>query len=195
MTTIHRLMYYYSPAFDPVNLGGVWINSCGCTGRCACTTACEVELPPPVSRVSEVKIDGDIIPDTDYMVVGNLLVWTSSGECPFPASQDLSKPDTVDDTFSVTYLNGYPVDSLGAYACGVLAAEFARACVGDSCRLPAGVTTIVRQGLTMEVPGGAFPDGLTGIREVDAYVALWNPRGATQASTVWSPDLPAMRRI
>ena len=67
--------------------------------------------------------------------------------------------DTEPDTFSVTYLNGYPVDGLGAYAAGVLAMEFAKACTGGKCRLPAGVTSVARQGVSLQIATGAFPAG------------------------------------
>jgi hypothetical protein len=46
----------------------------------------------------------------------------------------------------------------------------------------------------MEVAQGAFPDGRTGIHEVDAFVAIWNPRNIDPPQ-VWSPDLPTYRRI
>jgi len=190
----HSLLYYYSPAFTPLNLGGAWINSCGCAPPCSCTTACEVTLPAPVTRVEEVKVNGDVIDPENYRIDnGNILVWQASEECPFPASQNLALADTEDGTFAVTYLNAYPVDANGAYAAGVLSAEYARACGGQSCRLPAGVTTVVRQGLTMEIPSGAFPGGLTGIREVDAYIALWNPLGLIGATRVYTPDMAQPR--
>jgi hypothetical protein len=45
----------------------------------------------------------------------------------------------------------------------------------------------------MEIAGGAFPDGFTGIREVDAYIALYNPKAIRQRATVWSPDIKSPR--
>lgn len=183
--------YGYSAAlYRPyVNGNGAWVNSCACGSPCGCTSVCEVPLPAPVGRVDEVKVNGSVVSQGNYRLDGNLLVYTGTGDCPWPAIQNLSKPDTEDGTFSVTYLNGYPVDAAGAYAAGVLAEEFAQACIGNSCRLPSGVTTIIRQGITMEVASGVFPNGVTGIREVDTYIALWNPGSLRKQSTVWSPDL------
>lgn len=192
--SLHGLPYYYSEAFTPMNLGGSWINSCPCIGTCGCTTACEVDLPKPIGRVDEVKVNGDVIDTEDYRIDnGHLLVWQGEDDCPFPATQNLGLPDTAEDTFSVTYLNAYPVDAIGAYAAGIMAMEYGRACGGGSCRLPAGVTTVVRQGLAIEIASGAFPGGLTGIREVDSFISLWNPRGLAEASRVWSPDRSHMR--
>lgn len=183
---------YYARHFSPwINTAGMWVNSCGCNPRadCSCADLCEVVLPAPVGAVYEVKIDGVVVPTTDYRVDGNRLVWTGAGECGFPLCQDLSQADTQADTFSVRYLNSYPVDGLGAVAAGMLANEYAKACSGGQCRLPSNVTAITRQGVTMEIEGGAFPSGFTGIREVDAYIALWNPEGRRQASTVWYPGM------
>jgi hypothetical protein len=176
-----------------IGISGLWVNSCGCTTDCSCTVLCEVDLPGPVGRVDEVAVDGIIIDPADYRVDNSTLVWVGDTDCPWPTCQDLSKPDTEPNTFSVTYLNSYPVDALGAYAAGTLAWEFAQACVGNKCRLPATVTSISRQGVSMEIAAGSFPDGFTGIREVDAYIALWNPQAIRQRATVWSPDVHSPR--
>lgn len=190
--------YYDSPygTFRPgMDLNGAWINSCGCTTPCGHQNICEVKLPAPVGRVDEVKVDGAVVPSTDYRVDGNMLVYTGAGDCLWPSTQDLSASDSEPNTFSVTYLNAYPVDSIGAYAAGVLALEFSKACTGGKCRLPAGVTTVIRQGVTLEITTGVFADGFTGIREVDSYIALWNPNGLQRQSTVWSPDLYTPRVV
>jgi hypothetical protein len=181
-----------SMAFHPgINVNGNWMNNCH---WCASDNLCSVVLPAPVGRVDAVKIDGVVIAPTLYRVDnGNELVWMGDGDCPFLGTQDMSLSDDEVGTWSVTYLNAYPVDSTGAYAAGVLAMEFALACSNsDACRLPDNVTSIVRQGIAMEIRPGMFPDGMTGLREVDAYIALWNPRGQ-QPATVWSPERPKFR--
>lgn len=188
---------YGRTAFQPqINLYGDWVNACGCTPECSCVELCEVHLPAPVGRIDQVKVDGAVVAPANYRVDnGRTLVWTGAGECLWPVCQDMSKPDTEPGTFSVTYLNAHPVDSLGAYAAGVLAMEFGSACSGNSCRLPSGVTSIVRQGISMEIATGAFPNGLTGLREVDTFIALWNPDGLKRQSTVWSPDQRRARLV
>lgn len=191
--------YYYG--FGPnawmnphIGLSGSWINSCGCVTDCSCTELCEVELPAPVGGVIEIKVDGAVVPDTDYRVDGNRVVWTGAGECPWPTCQDMTKNDGV-GTFLITYLNSYPVDALGAYAAGVLAMEYAQACIGNNCRLPLSVTSVSRQGVSFDVATGAFPNGMTGIREVDTFIAIWNPHGLRQQTQVWSPDVHAPRVV
>jgi hypothetical protein len=187
---------YGSSGFWPHIEGGVWVNSCGCAGDCSCGPECRIALPGPVGRVDEVKVDGAVIPASDYRIDSNNVLWTGTGECPFPVCQDMSLPDTEVGTFSVTYLNAWPVDSLGAYAAGIMAMEFAKACIGSNkCRLPAGVTSISRQGISIEIAAGSFPSGFTGIREVDAYIALYNPQPLRQAPQVWSPDIGRVRVV
>lgn len=182
--------------FWPHIESGVWVNSCGCTTDCACETLCEIALPAPVGRVDEVKVDGQVVDPADYRVDGNRVVWVGSTDCPWPTCQDMAAADTEVGTFSITYLNSYPVDSLGAYAAGILAFEFAKACIGSGkCRLPAGVTTVTRQGVSYDIASGSFPNGMTGIREVDAYIALWNPKGLRQPVAVWYPGKPAVRVV
>lgn len=181
------------PFFPYVGRNGVWINTGLCEQPCGITD-CEVTLPAPIGRLDEIKVNGVAQTLADFTVYdGNTIVYTGSGSCPFPVQQDLSKPDTQPDTFSITYLNAYPVDATGAYAVGVLAMEFARACSGSSCNLPSTVRTLSRQGVTMELITGAFPEGFTGIREVDAFISLWNPDGRKQQSRVWFPGINSPR--
>jgi hypothetical protein len=183
----------YAP-FYPVDWNGQWSN-CGCSGVCRCKAACEVTLPAPVGDLVEVKVDGAVVPLTDFRVDnGNILVYQGSDDCPFNMEQDLSKPDSEVGTWSVTYMNSYPVDALASYAAGILAVEFAKGCSGAKCRLPANVTDVIRNGVTMTITPGMFPNGFTGIREVDAFIALWKPEGSPAYSArVYSPSVPQMR--
>jgi hypothetical protein len=162
------------PFTPTVTSTGAWVNN-----GCPCGTLNEVTLPGPIGRVDEVVVDGVAL-DTDAYVVrdGERLVRVDGEK--WPAERD---------KITVTYLRAIPVDGLGAYAAGILACEYAKACSGaKGCRLPSGVTEITRQGVTMTITSGAFPDGKTGIREVDAFVMRWNPNGLKSAPTVWTPD-------
>jgi len=182
------LSLYRSRSWGPTQLAdGSWVNTCGCTTECSCTALCEVRLAAPVGPVSWVKVDGVELPTTDYRVDGDRLVWIGDGDCPWPVCQDMTAADTEPDTFAVRYLNAAAPDALAAYAAGVLAMEFAKACTGGKCRLPANVTSITRQGVSYDIAAGAFPTGMTGIREVDAWIGLWNPNNMRQASSVWFP--------
>jgi len=187
---------FYSPTgMYPLNWGGVWMNVCGHTGDCSCTMLCQMALPPPVGRLDKVMIDGVDRTDDFRIDDGNVLTYTVDDECPIPACQDMRSADTEVGTFSVTYLNAHPVDELGAYAAGILALEFAKACSGKKCRLPSNVVSITRQGVSMELDPGTFPNGTTGIREVDAFIGLWNPKGLSRGGTVWFPGVNRPRVV
>lgn len=176
-------------AFQPhINGLGQWVNACGCPGfDCDCSFVSEVVLPGHAGSIVEVRVDGQVVDTSLYRVDnGNRLV--SMGD-PWPTCQDMTAPTTEPGTFSVSYRPGIEVDGSGAFAAGVLACEFAKGCSGEKCRLPAGVTQVVRSGVSMTLSAGAFPKGKTGIREVDAYIERYNPHGLKVPSTVWSPDL------
>jgi hypothetical protein len=180
---------FYGSAFAPhINMQGSWVNACGCRTDCSCGPLCELALPLPIGEVTSVLVGADEIV-ADVKILGDRLVYTGSDDCPFPSCQDLSAAPGEENTFTVTYLNSYPVDALGAYAAAILTMEFAKACTGDKkCRLPTGTTSVVRQGVTIEVASGTFPDGRTQIREVDAFLDLWAPEGAPkQPPKIWSP--------
>lgn len=183
----------YGLQFWPHIENGVWVNSCACRTDCACEALCEIALPPPVGRVDEVTVGVTVVNPANYTLSGSSLIWVGATPCPWPTCQDMAAPVGSAGSFAVTYQNSYPVDSIGAYAAGLLAMEFAKACTGGKCRLPLGVTSIARQGVAYDVVTGAFPGGQTGIREIDTYLALWNPGSLRQQPQVWSPDIPSPR--
>lgn len=178
----------FVPWMNPTLMNGTWLNiPCGCgQSPCGCKELCEIALLGPVGAVYSVWVDGEEVPSTSYRVDDGRLLVRLDGEC-WPDCQDLEAGPFDPGAFSITYLNAIPVDGLGAYAAGILACEFAKACSGAKCRLPSGVTSVSRQGISYEVAAGAFPDGVTGIREVDAWIATYNPYRRRMQSTVWTP--------
>lgn len=164
-------------------IDGQWRNAwCGYSGGHAYGKS--VRLTPPVYDVT-VTVDGDDLTEgTDFWISGDRVI--RLGIATWPMTQNLDLPDTEPGTFSITYTNSYPVDGMGAYAAGKLAMQYAKACKTGKCDLPSTVTQLVRQGATYNLPAGAFPNGETGIREVDAYIALWNPAHRKQGPRVWA---------
>ena len=125
--------YGFRPAYMPFLDGGVWTNisPCGCADDCWCTAAEEIALPYPVCEVSEVLIDGSVLPATGYRVDDfNKLVRTDGGTWPrCQSAADLGEPDT----FGVTLTYGRPVPSLLKMATAELACQLLKACVGQPC--------------------------------------------------------------
>lgn len=185
---------YAGWTFRPYVQDGRWLNACGCkTDDCGCGNVPEVVLPGPVGAVTSVMLDGATLSPTAYRVDnGNRLVRTDGGT--WPTCQDMAAAPDAEGSFVVTYVQGAAVDGLGAYAAGLLAVEYAKACTGGKCRLPSGVSEIARQGITLTLTTGSFPTGYTGIREVDAFLQFWNPYGVRSFAEVFSPDVPTARR-
>lgn len=170
---------------------GVWSN-CGCVGSHACRPASEVYLPGPVAGVSEVRVDGAVVDPAAYRVDdGVWLVRTDGGE--WPQTQNLSLPAGAFDTFTVTYLRGTPVPAAGRIAAGALAWEFAQACAGSACRLPAQAQSIIRQGVEMQLVAEDSADMLTGVSEADQWIRAVNPGRLRQRPRVSSLDVHTPR--
>ena len=173
--------------FHPILLESGAYGNCYCASGCGCGRAASVRLKAPVGRIEEVKIDGVVLAPSAYHVEdGNRLVRLDGKGWPACAGPD----------FTVTYLCGHEVDELGEYVGGLLALEYLNAMsTKGKCRLPANVTTVTRQGISMELSTGMFPDGTTGIKEVDAYLMQWNPYGLRTRPEVYSPDLPRQHAV
>jgi hypothetical protein len=182
-----------SPYVGPT---GAWMNACGCAGDgCSCTRVQEVLLPTTVGvgKIDSVIVDGVTLPSSAYRVDNhNRLVRQDGGT--WPICQDMNLPLGEEDTWSVTYLDGNPVDGIGAFVAGLLAAEYVKACAGADCALPPNVQTITRQGITMQLDPEMFTGGATGVRAVDDYIRIWNPT-TSLPSGIYSLDAPKGRRV
>ena len=183
--------------WNPHIRNGQWFNNC--PHETVCAPLSEVDIPGPVGYIDSLLIDGDEVDITtgDWRLDdGHLLVWQGEGDSPIPSTQDLNKPDTAVGTWSITYSQSYPVLADGRLAVAYLAAEFAKACQPKGkCRLPRGVTSVVRNGVSFSIEAGLFPGGLTGIDIVDQYILKWAPAGSpTKNATVFDPGKRAPRR-
>jgi hypothetical protein len=179
-------------------VGGLWFNlTCGmCSGSCSCSALSEALLPAPVHTITSVRVDGSPLATGAYRVDdGRVLVRTDGGS--WPRCNDLSLADTEVGTWSVTATYGQDVPVLGELAVGELACEILRACAGEDCRLPANVTQLVRQGVTIQMPDptALLKDGLLGLPLSDRFILATNPHGLPARSRVYSVDRPASRRV
>ena len=181
----------------PLLFDGAWFNvACGgCPSGCSCTVIEEAVLPGPVHTITEVKLNGSVMVTGSYRVDDHrLLVRTDGGS--WPICQDMAAPDTADDTWSVTALYGQEVPVSGRFAVGELAAEFAKACVGATCALPASVTQIARQGVTVDFSAFAdmLKEGLLGLKFCDIFIKAMNPNHLQAPPQVYDVDGPMFRR-
>ena len=179
----------FGQPFIPYIRGGNWFNFCGCGVECNCGPRLErVFLPSIVGGIDEVRIDGEVVPASAYRVDnGNQLIRLDGDE--WPSCQDMTAGVDDENTFFVRYFEGAAPNDLFAYAAGVLAWEFFLSCTGSTkCKLPSGVTSIVRQGVSMTIENNLWTNGKSGIDEVDRVVALLNPQGLRQAPQIWNPE-------
>ena len=182
---------------QPALIGGSWFNlTCGsCSRTCSCGTLSEVLLPSPVFQIVRVLIDGQIVPTGSYRLDDNRRLVRTDGNV-WPLCNDLSRDDTEVGTWSITAQYGEPIPTLASLAMGELVCELVRAATGGDCRLPAGVTQLARQGVTISYPdiGTLWRQGRTGLYLVDAFLSTYNPAGLTRRSRTYAVDKAPFRR-
>ena len=191
--------YWYEGTWLPYIFNGIWRN-CWCGNNldcCTCEPACQVYIPGPIASipVTGVSQDGAIVPVDAWRVDNGQWLVRTDGEC-WPYCQDYGE-DSGEGTFQVTYMWGLPVPSVLQRAAGELACEWAKACLGQPCRLPQRIQSISRRGVTISmVDVDALLDrGLTGIQTVDQVIRSFNPYGLTSPMKVSTPDAPVSRTV
>lgn len=171
--------------------GGTWRN-CGCGPRCCCRPECAVVLRGPVASVTEVTVDGAVVPSTAYRVdvaEGTYWLVRLDGTC-WPTCQDFGAEEDAAGSFVVDYERGRELTEALKIATAILACEYAKSLTGGDCRLPAKMTRLSRQGVEVEVEPAAPDEGRTGIREVDDVIFNLNPSQRQRPPMLLSPDLP-----
>lgn len=185
----------------PVLVAGVWHNSCGCarSDDCSCSQLSQVWLRPPVHDVTEVLVDGVVQAGSSWSLqrtpVSSFLV-RLTGDA-WPGCQNLTLPDSDEGTFAVTYRRGTPWPAEAGRIIGRYACELARGAAGLDCELPSRVTSVVREGVTLDLesPDDLTVNGKTGLADVDSWVGQVNPGALRDRPWVYSPDLPQYRRV
>lgn len=173
----------WRPALD----SGVWINiRCGyCDSDCCHHTLASLRLEGATS-IDSVWVGGAALDPSAYALRDQRLIRLDG--TPWPRCQNLEAVREESDTFEVRYRGRVP-GATGEAAAGRLASEFLAALTGGTCQLPSTTTMVARQGVTSAKVAGTFPDGLTGLRDVDAWTMAVNPHKLKAPSEVLNPDL------
>jgi hypothetical protein len=155
----------------------------------------EIVLPGPVGDVTAVTIDGAAVLPPVWRVDGNRLVRQDGSS--WPQGQDLGKPNGQVNTWSVAYTRGELVPGVVNDAAGFYAYQVARSMNGGACVLPNRVTSITRQGVSVQTVNIAdvLDKGLTGIPNVDQVILTYNPHGARARPRVLSLDIGQYRPV
>jgi hypothetical protein len=178
----------------PYIFNGVWFN-CACPGVCCCEPRCQVRLMGPVASITEVLIGGIAVDPSAYRVDDNHWLVRTDGDC-WPWCADMDSDDGA-SVFEVSYKRGSPVPAALLRAASTLACEFGKACVGGDCRLSPRVSSIVRNGITIDMgdPNDVLDNGLTGLWEVDTVIRALNPAALPQRLRIYAPELNVPRTV
>lgn len=182
---------------------GLWPD---CVTLCGCGLESRVLLSGyPVTEITEVRIDGDVVDPSGYELVRNRwltrLADADGNPQGWPGCQRLDLPDTEPGTFAVDYEHGITPPESGVRAAAQLACEIFKACdnrLAGECQLPANVTQVIRQGITYDFSTWGFDQATrswrTGLSLVDAFLNSVNPTGARRRSSVWTPSMSRYAR-
>lgn len=165
----------------------------------------EVDLGEhPVTRVTLVKIDGVVIPSSEYELRNRRVlvrIRPTASSVPterwgWPTAQVMDLPDTEQGTFSVTYHYGQAPPATGVIAAAKLAEHLVAPMLGDTTHYPTRVSSVTRQGVSAMVANvmDVLKGGSLGIYEVDAFLLAVNPHRNKRQAAVWSPDIGRARR-
>lgn len=181
--------------WTPTLIGGRWFNigcGAGCGDKCGCVSGRTLVFDQPVIEVSEIEIDGEILPGDAYRVDNYRWLVRQDGE-QWPYCQNMSRPLGEEDTWAVTVKVGAAVPVGGQVAAGKLACELAKAACGASgCELPRRWQTISRQGVSITAALDSFEgldEGKTGIWLIDSWVAsVTKGSQGSMGVSIASPD-------
>lgn len=164
----------------------------------ACDRECNIDcirLPWPVNEVTEILIDGLVMNPADYAVDSFREVCRLDGNS-WPCSQNFALDVTEVGTWQITVIHGKPITAAMNVMATKLGCQFLKAMCGAESCLPDNVKTIARIGtaIDFEETGQLFTDGQTGIREIDLWLRVVNPRGIQRPASVHRADDPRRMR-
>jgi hypothetical protein len=164
----------------------------------------EISFPFQINSITEVMIDGEVIPPDEYELrAGHVLVRlriaadaVPTARYGWPTSQIPDLPLTELGTFGVTFMFGTAPPASGQLAARALALFLALPQLGDSTHYPHRVSQVTRQGVAVQVASALdlLKSGQTGIWEVDMFLRAFNPHCLQAKASVWSPDVSPVKR-
>ena len=170
--------------------------SCNCRrSPCSCSARypfIDLQERYPVVSVDEVLLDGAVF--TEWRLDDYHRLVRTDGGC-WPSCNDLIEPSTQPNTIEVTYTAGRLPPIELQIAAAELACEMKRACNGGDCKFPRNVTSVSRQGVTMNVAAVEAAVGVfgTGLAFVDATVSQYDCRRSR--SRVYHPSIGKPRQV
>lgn len=157
---------------------------CACNNPCGCGIYDAIELTSdyPILGVTEVQINGVVVPDDQYRLDENARIVRIDGEM-WPTSNNLgltNTPGYCQEEVRVTYTTGREVPQALKMAAAELACQLKKACSGDnSCELPAHVRSVSRRGVEYDMNDfmKLLQHGLFGNPTIDLAVQTYGKCG------------------
>lgn len=178
---------------------------CGCVCSCRCGNYRQIDLANvfcyPILRYPighplegqaqlDVVVNGEVVPADQWRLEADGVTLAACGliaQCgSFPA-QDMCKQNGDPGTWSIRARIGCPPPKMLLRGTALLAIELWKSCNGQANCLPAGVRSIQRRGLSMDVGGDLsetvrFDDGSTGISVLDLALRRYGCQDQTVAA-------------
>lgn len=153
-----------------------WLNlECGCGESCGCiSNGSRIALPyGPVTRVTNVSVNGTDLDPADYVLVDGKWLYFRSLSHQALTQMCFDPFTTPTSGLLVEWEHGQAPPPDGVAAACVLTCELLKSCNNEPCQLPQRLQSITRQGISMAVldPLDFLTDGLTGIGSVDLFLA------------------------
>lgn len=145
----------------------------------------------PIVSINSVTIDDTVLDPTEYRIDDKQ--WLTR----LPCCVGWPMCGCGCDSFVVDFQWGQDPPQMGVDAATVVSAEMYRAKTpGMNCKLPARLTSITRQGVSMALidPMDFIKEGKTGIYQVDMFLQAYNPARQIKPPLVFSPDISTYAR-
>ncbi len=180
----------------PALINGLWYNfGCGsCGENCSCVAISETILPGPVQRIVQVTVDGVVLTaGVDYRL-DDYRKLVRLGDI-WPNCNNLNEDTSQVGTWSVTAIYGEPLPTLGRIAAGELMCAIIADIIDGGCNLPANVTELARQGvtITLENSKDLLETGFEGLKYVDKFIQRYNPHNLMARPYMYDLDSPTFR--
>jgi hypothetical protein len=151
---------------------------CDCwSGWCNCGCEPDTIWLPNLIGITQIKIDGLVLDPSEYRIIDRDKVIRTNGAS-WPSSQSLYADPALPDTFAITFTHGSDIPEVVKRATIELAEELWNSdAAADNCKLPAGVTSVNRQGLSFSLDQQVDQVRQAGptMESVMAAMAAYNP--------------------
>lgn len=160
---------------------------CGCPGLCddTCTWR-EYDLRDltllPIISIVELRIDGAVIPSSEYMLSGAKLIPLRDGALWSRPSQDMNLAYDAVGTWSIKLSIGRMPPELLLIAAAELACAIAARCAGQACELPQNAVSVTRDGVTIRLD-----TGFDAIQSVKMALDAFGCKAKTRRSRIVDP--------